>query len=644
MADNRSQVVLEFKANNYASSGIKSFSQDIDRVLSKTNSMAAEINSSMSAVQQRVAAGFKFASFDTSSLNKMQEQFQTAGDLQSRLFAATHTGLQVALNNHDDYFAQLRVKWQSNESMLTLISKLETAERKKILADYGKTTNSTLSSLRSAMRLGFATYIIRSFMDTGTSMLEAKRKGESMFDAFLSGLPIINRLADSAKKLAYELSGLAAVEEATGKSAAVTDKYNKLFETLSRQNKLQKAGGLADILQAQFDYDDRLKEIDVIDKEAESIRKFNKEIDETIKKGKVVSAGFGGVTAYSVHSKNEIAELESKKLTLQNFDALRQKAQQEYLLKMNDQMISLPSASGLSISLPKGLFDNTEGAAAAAEMADEEMKKVIASTRDAMQQMRSMDYLTRMERIENLRAYQAANANALDTVLEANEVVNQEIQNLERSRVDAMKVYQAELREDMQDSALYTSKKWAEAARAIEGSMSSAFQSMITQGASFSEAMQGFLNDIVASMSKMYSDMAARGLMNMFMGSAGSIGSGGGGGGFVPVTSEVGSMHSGGIAGVSNVPKRIVPNSLFANAPRLHTGTNEYPAILKRKEGVFTEEQMEHLGPAGGGESNTYNFYVSAIDAQGVAQFLKKYSREMAATNKQAKNNNYSRR
>jgi len=41
-----------------------------------------------------------------------------------------------------------------------------------------------------------------------------------------------------------------------------------------------------------------------------------------------------------------------------------------------------------------------------------------------------------------------------------------------------------------------------------------------------------------------------------------------------------------------------MPASLFSGAPRLHSGLqpDDFPAILKRGEGVFTPEQMRAMG------------------------------------------------
>ena len=65
-----------------------------------------------------------------------------------------------------------------------------------------------------------------------------------------------------------------------------------------------------------------------------------------------------------------------------------------------------------------------------------------------------------------------------------------------------------------------------------------------------------------------------------------------------------GVNHTGGIAGVADAGSRSVPLSVFAGAPRFHTGGiigSEVPIIAQRGEGVFTPEQMKRLAPAGAG-------------------------------------------
>jgi len=56
--------------------------------------------------------------------------------------------------------------------------------------------------------------------------------------------------------------------------------------------------------------------------------------------------------------------------------------------------------------------------------------------------------------------------------------------------------------------------------------------------------------------------------------------------------------HGGGVPGVDSLPRRLVPASTFAHAPRLHggIGPGERPAVIRRDEGVFTAGQMRALG------------------------------------------------
>lgn len=60
-----------------------------------------------------------------------------------------------------------------------------------------------------------------------------------------------------------------------------------------------------------------------------------------------------------------------------------------------------------------------------------------------------------------------------------------------------------------------------------------------------------------------------------------------------------GGYHAGGIAGREPTFTRRLPAAVFARAPRLHHGgiaDDEVPAVLRRGEGVFTEEQMRAMG------------------------------------------------
>lgn len=85
-----------------------------------------------------------------------------------------------------------------------------------------------------------------------------------------------------------------------------------------------------------------------------------------------------------------------------------------------------------------------------------------------------------------------------------------------------------------------------------------------------------------------------------------------GGGGFMGLLSSVGRwvaslFHEGGIAGSASATRAVDP-LIFHGAKRFHDGrlplrSDEVPAILRDTEGVFTQEQMRHLAPAGAGKA-----------------------------------------
>jgi TP901 family phage tail tape measure protein len=172
-------------------------------------------------------------------------------------------------------------------------------------------------------------------------------------------------------------------------------------------------------------------------------------------------------------------------------------------------------------------------ATGAAGKTDEVMKAELDAVKEKIASVRALEYLTRQERMTALKEYQTLHGYTMDGITEQEMALSAEITSIHKSRLDAMKVYHSELKEDMQDTSLYISEKFADVAQEIEGSMSSAFQSMIQGGANFRDAMNQFFMDIGASFAKMASDMAARammsGIMNavvggLFAGAAGSEG------------------------------------------------------------------------------------------------------------------------
>jgi len=103
-------------------------------------------------------------------------------------------------------------------------------------------------------------------------------------------------------------------------------------------------------------------------------------------------------------------------------------------------------------------------------------------------------------------------------------------------------------------------------------------------------------------------------------GGGGASGSGGGG------ASGAIKVHDGGIVGMGGSPVSVPPGA-FAGAPKLHNGiaSDEYPAILQRGEGVFTQDQMKALG----GRSSQPSVEVNITNESGEPMEAREEGRQM---------------
>ena len=139
-----------------------------------------------------------------------------------------------------------------------------------------------------------------------------------------------------------------------------------------------------------------------------------------------------------------------------------------------------------------------------------------------------------------------------------------------------------------------------------------AFESAIRGTESLSDAMLGLLQDIGAVVAKAL-------IMRALFG-----GEGGGGllGGLF------GAMHEGGPVGAFSGIRAVDP-SVFANAPRYHSGgvaglqPNEVPAILEAGEVVIPKDARRR-GSAEAAAGDTYNITIQAVDSQSFAKMLEK--------------------
>lgn len=95
-----------------------------------------------------------------------------------------------------------------------------------------------INSTFSIFRLGATIYVANSLINMTTEMHKASRAGDSVFLAFASHLPVINRLSDSIKNLTSEFSGLNEAQEKLKTSKALADIANNTI----KQIEVMKAG------------------------------------------------------------------------------------------------------------------------------------------------------------------------------------------------------------------------------------------------------------------------------------------------------------------------------------------------------------------------------------------------------------------
>lgn len=185
-------------------------------------------------------------------------------------------------------------------------------------------------------------------------------------------------------------------------------------------------------------------------------------------------------------------------------------------------------------------------------------------------------------------------------------------EDIRLSNLNAMELYHEELRKDIEETARYSSEKFAEAARNIEGYMSDAFYSMREKGADWRDAMNIFFNNVGDAFARMAADMLARWAMLQVM----NIGSAGIGG--------IGafSMHTGGFVGAGGV-QRMVPAGTFIGAPRMHAGgitgirNDEVPIIAQRGERILAKGESE----SGDGNIIYIDTYIEKVEANDAASF-----------------------
>jgi len=153
---------------------------------------------------------------------------------------------------------------------------------------------------------------------------------------------------------------------------------------------------------------------------------------------------------------------------------------------------------------------------------------------------------------------------------------------------------------DLQGNLARQSTQWM-------NSLADGLTNLIMGTGDLRSVLQGIMKDMLNSVIKyMMSGMGGKGGGAGAKGGMGKAAMGGGakaGGGMGKL---FGMAHTGGIVGQSRLAGKVVNPSVFAGAKKYHTGgiigpagklaPGEVPIIAKKGEGVFTPEQMQHLG------------------------------------------------
>lgn len=121
----------------------------------------------------------------------------------------------------------------------------------------------------------------------------------------------------------------------------------------------------------------------------------------------------------------------------------------------------------------------------------------------------------------------------------------------------------------------------------------------------FSDFAQGVLTEVSKIIAKLLIQLAVQSMLNAYTGGASS--------GAAGLMSMIGMKHSGGLIGGAGGMSRYASMSLFAGAPRYHTGgeiglkPNEIPIIAMKGEEMLTESDPRHRKNLGKGSSSTAN-------------------------------------
>ena len=580
----------------------------------------------------------------------VEEETKTTTELRDRFFKATHNNLQNDLYSHDQYFNNLRDKWADNESMLTQINITANAEREKILKDYANSASSMISKLQRLFRLGFLTYGINSLLDMGAAMAKAKVNGESMFRAFISGLPIINRMADSAEKFGDALADLYLMGQISATPAfnKFNEQYKETFASMKLELDLLRSGGVetAEIIESQ--YQQQIKDINAKKEGTKELIQYQENLNKKIKslEGQKTANPYGTIGIRGGGANKSVEEIDKE------IAALKEK-QETYSTTAQKENLLLLAAQTRDEKLAALTEKQTEDTI---QSQDEITNATIRMYQDLGQY--PQEYFDLQEELlqKQVDAYVKAGGDIiLAEQWKASEMkrIYEETLEKQENAIDQWVEHYTSIREVSEDFA----KSYAAGLDDLGSKMTDWMKTGKMDWESWTNSL---LTNWMDTLNKMAVAEAQKSIINPLVSSlvgavvggigSGSAGSSDGAGTISQDAVYSHEFHRGGIAGKDIVPKSIVPKSFFRNAPSFHTGNEEMYAKIKKNEGVFTQEQMKNLAPANNkstGQNQGINFspqmkvVIVRNEQEAFEEYLNSARGEKTLLKKQAKNQKY---
>lgn len=167
----------------------------------KTQIERTALNERLQAME---AAAEREWQIDQQRITQEMQLYRDHVDLEERYYAATHSGLQVMLRQHDNYYATLRAKHAGNAAMLSRIDKTYAAERARIIQTSSQVNyESLMRAQTSIMLLG------RGFGATGEQAMAFKMALTMVAEAGdMASKGGLSRMADSAKQVFRSVTSL----------------------------------------------------------------------------------------------------------------------------------------------------------------------------------------------------------------------------------------------------------------------------------------------------------------------------------------------------------------------------------------------------------------------------------------------------